>query len=207
MGGYCLTGSLSKIKFKYMKAKRVGFLIEWVLLLGSVICTAIYDARNLDQSRNISIIYYKPELWACVFFTASAMGIQAAMVRVYNQVDFATNLMTLTTVSLVADSKLWGGPNTRWHRRLGSIIFFFVSVVAGSALSLLRTGPLWPLFADFVLFSYILRSLLMGTPPAPAPASGGAVPMSPQITPIVRTATEVSLAPPAARTLEGGTSP
>jgi uncharacterized membrane protein YoaK (UPF0700 family) len=178
IGGLCTTGALSKVQCRFFKEKRIGFLIEWLFLLGAVICAAIYDSRQLTVSNNVLVIEYQRELWLCIAFTAASMGLQAALVRSFGLLDFATNLMTLTLVALVAESKPAGGKGLRWHRRLGSILLFSSFACVGAAVSLKGRGPIWPLVLDLALLTYVLRALLLGTPPPP-PAPAPAAPAAP----------------------------
>ena len=177
LGGYCMFGPPGKFSCRFFKEKRVGFLLEWMFLLVAFIFACIYNASDPEIYGDILHPTMTAELWLVIIFSASAMGIQTALLRSFSLLDFASNLMTLAMVGLFSEWKLVGGSNPRWHRRAGSIFLFVVSVLVGAAISLKGKGPMYPLLLDLLLLTYCLRALLLGSPPpTPPPANAPSAP-------------------------------
>jgi len=132
-----------------LRERRIGFAVEGMVILTATIVTGLGspDATNMAGH-------------AVVVLLAFAMGIQNAMVREHGVPDLATNVMTMTFTAVVADSRLAGGNNRNWRRRLLSVGLF----VGGAALGafLLRYGTVWPLVATCLLFAVAMIPLLFG---------------------------------------------
>jgi uncharacterized membrane protein YoaK (UPF0700 family) len=143
LGGRILRGP------KKMQERRVGFIVEWVLLWIAV-AIAAFGHPEAGNAHGVALI-------AVLSF---AMGIQNAMIRVHGVPDLATNVMTLTYTGIVADSAFAGGDNRNWRRRALSIGLFFVSDGAGALL--LSFGLVWPLLLACVIFSVAMLPLLFG---------------------------------------------
>jgi uncharacterized membrane protein YoaK (UPF0700 family) len=62
------------------------------------------------------------------------MGMRNAAVRKLGVADLTTTVLTLTITGLAADSSLAGGSNSRWQRRLGSIVAMFAGAAVGALL-------------------------------------------------------------------------
>lgn len=106
-----------------------GFAIQWLLMLVAVVLAVTLSPSGDDQASRL-----------VVGVLAAAMGMQNATLRVHGLPDVATNVMTLTMTGVIADSRLAGGDNRNWRRRLGSVGTFFVAAIVGAAL--LRF-PVW----------------------------------------------------------------
>jgi uncharacterized membrane protein YoaK (UPF0700 family) len=81
---------------------------------------------------------------------AVAMGLQIATVRRMRVADVTTSVVTQTLTGLVADSALAGGDNTRWVRRIGSVLSLLVGAFVGGLL-VVHAGVRWGLLAASVL--------------------------------------------------------
>jgi uncharacterized membrane protein YoaK (UPF0700 family) len=64
--------------------------------------------------------------------TAVAMGLRNAVVRKLGVPDLTTTVLTLTITGLAADSRLAGGDNPRWQRRVGAILAMLAGATAGA---------------------------------------------------------------------------
>lgn len=106
-----------------------GFAIEWMLLVVAVVLSVVLSPAGDDQASRL-----------VVGVLAGAMGLQNAMLRVHGLPDVATNVMTLTMTGVIADSRLAGGNNPNWQRRIGSVGTFFAAAILGAAM--LRF-PVW----------------------------------------------------------------
>lgn len=132
-----------------MRERRVGFAIEGAILWGATALAAVGSPTvgNLQGQVLIALL-------------ALGMGIQNAMMRVHGVPDLATNVMTMTYTSIIADSGLSGGDNKNWRRRALSIGLFCASAAAGALL--LSFGIVWPLLLAAVVFTLAMVPLMLG---------------------------------------------
>jgi uncharacterized membrane protein YoaK (UPF0700 family) len=144
-GGRLLRGPLSEV--------RIGFAVEWALLIIALALTVGLGPELTGMPRNIV-----SSLLGC------AMGMQNALVRRHGVPDVATNLLTITVTSLIADSVPAGGRNENWQRRLASIAIFLVSATLGAALTT-TLGPWAPLALTVMLFTVALTGLIARNAP------------------------------------------
>lgn len=120
-----------------------GFAIEWLLVVIAVGLALVLSPVGDDQASRL-----------VVGVLAGAMGLQNAMLRVHGLPDVATNVMTLTMTGVIADSRMAGGNNPNWQRRIGSVGTFFAAAIVGAAL--LRF-PVWvPLALALGLLTWAL---------------------------------------------------
>lgn len=75
-------------------------------------------------------------LYAIVALTALAMGFRNATIRQLKLQDVTTTVLTLTLTGLAADSRLAGGTNANWQRRVASVVALFAGAALGSILTL-----------------------------------------------------------------------
>jgi uncharacterized membrane protein YoaK (UPF0700 family) len=79
--------------------------------------------------------------YCVIAITAAAMGYRNAVVRKIGLPDLTTTVLTLTITGLGADSRLAGGENPRWRRRVSAILALVVGAFAG-ALAVHRSAAL-----------------------------------------------------------------
>jgi uncharacterized membrane protein YoaK (UPF0700 family) len=144
-GGRLLRGPRAEI--------RIGFAVEWALLVIALILAATLHPGPAGIAREI-----------VTSLLAFAMGMQNALVRRHGVPDLATNVMTLTATALVADSAPAGGHNENWRRRFASIAIFLVSATLGAALTT-TLGPWAPLALTVMLFTVALTGLIARNAP------------------------------------------
>ncbi|WP_171161805.1 YoaK family protein [Streptomyces sp. I05A-00742] len=75
---------------------------------------------------------------------AVAMGVRVATVRRLAVPDMMTTILTRVLTGLAADSRLAGGTDPHFGRRLGSVLAMALGALAGGWL-LIHHGPVWPL--------------------------------------------------------------
>ncbi len=126
---------------------RVAFAVEWMALAAAVAATLLVHPHYHGDAR-----------FLVIGILAFGMGVQNAAVRKWGVPDLATNVMTLTMVGLIADTRVAGGDNHRAGRRALSLSIFAVSAIFGAFL--LRYGVIWPQVAALVIFSVALPILL-----------------------------------------------
>ena len=131
---------------------RLGFFVEWGLLVAALLITVIVHPGQEGPAR-----------WFVVTLLALAMGIQNALIRRHGVPDLATNVMTLTFTGLLAETRLAGGSNDRWQRRLGSVVIFVAGVSLGALLAT-EFGPWAPLAVAVLLFTVALAGLTVPEP-------------------------------------------
>jgi uncharacterized membrane protein YoaK (UPF0700 family) len=143
LGGRLLRGP------KKLQERRIGFAVEWVILIAATAVTWRYapTANTLEGHVVVAML-------------ALAMGLQNAMVRVHGVPDLATNVMTATFTGIIADSGFAGGDNRNWRRRVLSVGLFMSSAAFGAVL--LPFGIIWPLVAACIVFSVAMVPLLFG---------------------------------------------
>lgn len=126
---------------------RLGFVVEWGLLVSALLVTAIFHPGQEGPAR-----------WFVVTLLAVAMGLQNALIRHHGVPDLATNVMTLTFTGLLAETRLAGGTNERWQRRFASVAIFFLGATLGALLTT-QIGPWAALTAAVLLFTIALAGL------------------------------------------------
>ena len=72
--------------------------------------------------------------YGIILLTALAMGFRNATIRQLKVPDLTTRVLTLTLTGLAADSRLAGGADTNWIRRIGSVFAIFIGAAIGAAL-------------------------------------------------------------------------
>jgi uncharacterized membrane protein YoaK (UPF0700 family) len=95
-------------------------LVETALLLFAGLAALLSD-------RNLSV-------YCVIAITAAAMGYRNAVVRKIGLPDLTTTVLTLTITGLAADSRLAGGENPRWRRRVTAILTLITGAFAGAEL-------------------------------------------------------------------------
>lgn len=143
-------------------SRMVGYPVEYLcVVLATVLAVWLapppISPMQIDSGEEFPILWQRLTI---VGLLAFAMGIHNAMMRRRGVPDIATNVMTLTLTGAVSDSRLVGGPNTHWQRRLGSIAVFIVGAALGAWL--LRFGVAAPLIAASVVFTAALWPLMAG---------------------------------------------
>lgn len=109
---------------------------------------------------------WKPYL--LIGLTAIAMGFRNGTVRELKIPDLTTTVLTLTVTGIAADSKLAGGTNPNWRRRLGSVAAIFVGAAIGAVL-VLTYGLALPLaLAGAVTLAGTLACATLATQSQPA---------------------------------------
>jgi len=73
-------------------------------------------------------------VYSVIAVTAAAMGYRNAVVRKIGLPDLTTTVLTLTITGLGADSRLAGGENPRWRRRVAAILALVIGAFAGAEL-------------------------------------------------------------------------
>ena len=91
----------------------------------------LVEASLLALSAALGILSpFQP--YAVIACTAVAMGLRNAVVRKLGVPDLTTTVLTLTITGLAADSRLAGGDNPRWQRRLAAIVAMLAGATAGA---------------------------------------------------------------------------
>jgi len=147
--GALLGGLLVNLGREINRFKRIGFLVEWLVLVAACVLALTTEPRA-NNWEGITL----------VIMLAFCMGIQNAIVRTYGVPDLATNVMTMTFTAIMADSKAVKGSNQNAKRRIGSVLLFFCSVCVGAVL--LRWDMAYPLVLAALIFTLALLPLLFG---------------------------------------------
>lgn len=97
----------------------------------SVSRALLMEASLLALSAALAIIN-PHQSYAVIASTAVAMGLRNAVVRRLGVPDLTTTVLTLTVTGLAADSRLAGGDNPRWQRRVAAIAAMLAGGAAGA---------------------------------------------------------------------------
>jgi uncharacterized membrane protein YoaK (UPF0700 family) len=71
-------------------------------------------------------------VYCVIAITAAAMGYRNAVVRKIGLPDLTTTVLTLTITGLGADSRLAGGENPRWQRRVAAVLALVIGAFVGA---------------------------------------------------------------------------
>ncbi len=153
MIGAVLGGRLLRLPEPWPR-RRPGFVLEWALLvLATLMALTMRPEAGNGAGQGI------------VALLGLAMGVHGAMVRGLGVPDLATNVMTTTLASWMADTRAAGGSHHHTARRGMSVAVFVASGVVGAALW--KWGGLQaPLIAATLLMTLLLPPLLKGSRPA-----------------------------------------
>ncbi|OLD68028.1 MAG: hypothetical protein AUI33_09955 [Ignavibacteria bacterium 13_1_40CM_2_61_4] len=108
-------------------------VIESSLFFGAALAAAGYDRAALAPVAR---------LYTLIALTALAMGVRNATARRLAVPDLTTTVLTLTLTGLAADSRLAGGGNPRWARRVASVAAMLGGAIVGGWLVLRESGGL-----------------------------------------------------------------
>jgi len=92
----------------------------------------LFSAMAVSIGRGSSLQIDSLHLYAVIALTGLAMGIRNATVRKLGVPDLTTTVLTLTITGLAADSKLAGGTNAGWGRRVSSVVIMFAGAAVGA---------------------------------------------------------------------------
>jgi uncharacterized membrane protein YoaK (UPF0700 family) len=133
---------------------RLGYALEWIFL---ALAVALSMTLPLESVPLTAMFVLAP--------LAFAFGLQNALVRKHGVPDLATNVMTLTFAAYVAETRIGGGQNDQWRRRVGSIGLFMAGATLGAVLTKMA-GPWAALLAGLIVFTVALTGLTRHKPPA-----------------------------------------
>ena len=133
VGGGCLATRLAP-----------GSRRHWLLSVSAVEAALMLVAAVIGLGYDRTTLEPVTGLYAMIVLTALAMGQRNATVRRLAVADLTTSVLTLVLTGLAADSSLAGGGNTRWGRRLASVLAILLGAAVGAVL-VTRVGPAVPL--------------------------------------------------------------
>lgn len=133
---------------------RLGFAVEWVFLAVAVALSMILPVG----SNPFAAMFVLAPL-------AFAFGLQNALLRKHGVPDLATCVMTLTFTAYTAETRIAGGRNEQWRRRVGSIGFFMAGATLGAVLTK-TAGPWAALMTGLIVFTVALTGLTRQKSPA-----------------------------------------
>lgn len=108
----------------------------WLVTSASVEALLLWAAAAVAFDYDIARGAIGPTVYAVIGLTGLAMGFRNATIRQLKIPDVTTTVLTLTISGLAADSRLGGGTNPNWGRRVTSIATMFVGAAAGTWLVL-----------------------------------------------------------------------
>ena len=123
-----------------LDASRRRWLLTVAFIESGVLFAAALAASGYDRETLAPVA----RLYTLIVLTAVAMGIRNATARRLAVPDLTTTVLTLTLTGLGADSRLAGGNNPRWARRVASVGAMLGGAAVGAML-VLSVGLVWPL--------------------------------------------------------------
>lgn len=114
-------------------------LRRWLLSAAAIEAGLLWAAAGLAWLRQDGEVS-PASFYGIILLTALAMGFRNATIRQLKVPDLTTTVLTLTLTGLAADSRLAGGADTNWVRRIGSVVAIFVGAAIGA--TLVRNGGL-----------------------------------------------------------------
>ncbi len=136
LGGAVIGGRLGR----RFDARRSRWLLSDALVETGLLFAAALVARGYQWEPFVA----SGRAYLLIALTAIAMGMRNATVRRLGVADLTTTVLTMTLTGLGADSRLAGGTDVRWQRRVASV----AALLAGAALGALlveKVGLVWPL--------------------------------------------------------------
>lgn len=106
-----------------------GWLIRSALIEAGLLWLAALTAVGFDLAAPD-----RPRVFAIIALTAVAMGYRNATIRQLKVPDLTTTVLTLTITGIAADSRVAGGANPNWSRRVGAIVAIFAGALLGAVL-------------------------------------------------------------------------
>ncbi|CAO3425988.1 YoaK family protein [Azospirillum endophyticum] len=108
-------------------------LRRWLLSAAAIEAGLLWAAAGLAWLRQDGEVS-PTSFYGIILLTALAMGFRNATIRQLKVPDLTTTVLTLTLTGLAADSRLAGGTDTNWVRRIGSVVAIFVGAAIGATL-------------------------------------------------------------------------
>lgn len=119
-------------------------LRRWLALAAWIEALLLWLAAAVALGFDVALQAPALHGYAIIALTAVAMGLRNATIRQLKVPDLTTTVLTLTVTGLAADSRLAGGTNANWRRRVGSIAAIFLGAGVG-ALLVMHSGLTVPL--------------------------------------------------------------
>jgi uncharacterized membrane protein YoaK (UPF0700 family) len=119
-------------------------LRNWLILSALVETLLFWTAAAIAPGIDIAAQTPDANILAIVVLTALAMGFRNATIRQLKIPDLTTTVLTMTITGLAADTRLAGGQNGNWQRRIGSVLSIFAGAAIGGCL-VLASGLVLPL--------------------------------------------------------------
>jgi len=136
LGGAVIGGRLGR----RFDARRSRWLLSVALIETGLFFAAALVARGYQWQPFVA----SGRAYLLIAFTALAMGMRNATVRRLGVADLTTTVLTMTLTGLGADSRLAGGTDVRWQRRVASVAVLLAGAALG-ALLVGEVGLVWPL--------------------------------------------------------------
>jgi len=129
-----LVGAAGAGRFRFLyPAEAPG---HW-LLHGSIVeASLLWAAALVALEFDVSSQQPQGAMFGMIVLTGFAMGFRNGTIRQLKIPDLTTTVLTMTLTGLAADSKLAGGSNGNWRRRVSSVAAIFLGAIAGAVLVL-----------------------------------------------------------------------
>ena len=119
-------------------------LRRWLMIAALVEAGLLWAAAAIALGFDVASQSPGARLHAIIALTAIAMGFRNATIRQLKVPDLTTTVLTLTITGIAADSRLAGGGNPNWGRRIGSVVAICLGAAIGAVL-VARGGLVTPL--------------------------------------------------------------
>jgi len=149
-----MTGNIVLLGFAFAGAPGLSILRSSVALVAFLAGAAAGGRMTLDFSGHgrvsraflveasllalsAALAIFNPlQPYAVIASTGVAMGLRNAVVRKLAVPDLTTTVLTLTITGFAADSRLAGGDNPRWQRRVAAILAMLAGAFVGARMAI-----------------------------------------------------------------------
>ncbi|MEC3912399.1 YoaK family protein [Sphingobium sp. CR2-8] len=109
-------------------------LRRWLLIAASVEASLLWIAAGVAVGFDVATQTPDMSVYIIITLTGLAMGFRNATIRQLKVPDLTTTVLTLTITGLAADSRVAGGSNPNWARRVASVAAIFIGAAIGAYL-------------------------------------------------------------------------
>ncbi|PWC31197.1 YoaK family protein [Azospirillum sp. TSO35-2] len=107
-------------------------LRRWLMVAALIEAGLLWTAALVAHGRDLGLAPPEVGLYGIILLTALAMGFRNATIRQLKIPDLTTTVLTLTLTGLAADSRLAGGSNPNWARRVGGVVAILIGAAIGA---------------------------------------------------------------------------
>jgi uncharacterized membrane protein YoaK (UPF0700 family) len=113
-----------------------GSLRRWLVNVALAETALLWISAWFAKGYDIAALAPRSSMYVIIALTAIAMGLRNSTVRLLKVPDLTATVLTMTLTGLAADSRVGGGANPNWRRRVGAVAAMLIGAVVGGLLVL-----------------------------------------------------------------------